>query len=78
MSSSVVMTELSVMWRRRFGCGRCSRRAIAEYKRDHAKQRRRVGSWAPLPGNAGGVSAFAEAGWDAEVARRPHGRTPPW
>ena len=46
---------------------------IAEWKRDHDKRNRESDHRPPLPGTAEAFMRLVEAGWDAEVARRPHG-----
>ncbi|MEQ6326536.1 DUF222 domain-containing protein, partial [Mycobacterium canetti] len=47
---------------------------IAEYKRDHDNSDRPNDQRPPLPGNVEAFLRLVEAGWDAEVARRPHGQ----
>ena len=46
---------------------------IAEWKRDHDKGGLPSDQRPPLPGAVDGFMALVEAGWDAEVVRRPHG-----
>ncbi len=45
---------------------------IAEWKRDHDD--RHAPNRPPLPGTAEAFMRLVEAGWDTEVARRPHGQ----
>jgi hypothetical protein len=45
---------------------------IAEWKRDHDDDRR-TPNRPPLPGAGDAFMRLVEAGWDTEVARRPHG-----
>ncbi|MDT5324781.1 MAG: hypothetical protein QOF25_1933 [Mycobacterium sp.] len=45
---------------------------IAEWKRDHADDAFEQAP--PLPGTVDAFLRLVEAGWDAEVARRPHGQ----
>ncbi|MGX9789273.1 HNH endonuclease signature motif containing protein [Mycobacterium sp. MMS18-G62] len=45
---------------------------ITEYKRDHAD--RASDQSPPFPGTGEAFMRLVEAGWDAEVARRPHGQ----
>uniref|UniRef100_UPI00112C3F34 HNH endonuclease signature motif containing protein n=1 Tax=Mycobacterium tuberculosis TaxID=1773 RepID=UPI00112C3F34 len=47
---------------------------IAEYKRDHDNSDGVSDQRPPLPGNVEAFLRLVEAGWDAEVARRPHGQ----
>ncbi len=47
---------------------------IAEYKRDHDNSDGVSDQRPPLPGNVEAFLRLLEAGWDAEVARRPHGQ----
>jgi hypothetical protein len=46
---------------------------IAEWKRDRENGGRTSASAPPLPGTAQAFMRLVAAGWDAEVARRPHG-----
>jgi hypothetical protein len=46
---------------------------IAEWKRDHEDRGRASETAPPLPGTVEAFMRLVEAGWDAEVARRPHG-----
>ena len=46
---------------------------VAEYKRDHEKERPEQHS-APFPTTGDAFLLLAQAGWDADVARRPHGQ----
>ena len=46
---------------------------IAEWKRDHDDGDRASDQRPPLPGAAEAFMRLVDAGWDAEVARRPHG-----
>ena len=46
---------------------------IAEWKRDHDNRNRESDHRPPLPDTAEAFMRLVEAGWDAEVARRPHG-----
>jgi hypothetical protein len=46
---------------------------IAEWKRDHDDERR-CPNRPPLPNNCDAFMSLVEAGWDADVARRPHGQ----
>ncbi len=46
---------------------------IAEWKRDHDKGNGESDQRPPLPGTVEAFMRLVEAGWDAEVARRPHG-----
>jgi hypothetical protein len=47
---------------------------IAEWKRDHDNSNHPSHQRPPLPGTAEAFMRLVEAGWDAEVARRPHGQ----
>ena len=47
---------------------------IAEWKRDHDTGNRESDHRPPMPGTAEAFMRLVEAGWDAEVARRPHGQ----
>jgi hypothetical protein len=47
---------------------------IAEWKLDHDNGGRASDIVPPLPGTAAAFMRLVEAGWDAEVARRPHGQ----
>ncbi|QUR66067.1 HNH endonuclease signature motif containing protein [Mycobacterium spongiae] len=47
---------------------------IAEWKRDHDTGDRVSDQVPPLPGTVEAFLRLVEAGWDAEVARRPHGQ----
>ena len=46
---------------------------IAEWKHDHGDRDRASDIAPPLPGTAEAFMRLVEAGWDAEVTRRPHG-----
>ena len=46
---------------------------IAEWKHDHENRGRASDIAPPLPGTVEAFMRLVEAGWDAEVARRPHG-----
>ena len=46
---------------------------VAEWKRDH-ERRRRPGQRPPLPNSGAAFLRLVDAGWDAEVAARPHGQ----
>lgn len=46
---------------------------IAEWKRDHANAERSSDQRPPLPATGEAFMRLVEAGWDVEVARRPHG-----
>ena len=46
---------------------------IAEWKLDHEDRGRASDIAPPLPGTVEAFMRLVEAGWDAEVARRPHG-----
>ena len=46
---------------------------IAEWKRDRENRGRATDHRPPLPGTVEAFMRLVEAGWDAEVARRPHG-----
>jgi hypothetical protein len=46
---------------------------IAEWKLDHDNRDRTSDIAPPLPGTVEAFMRLVEAGWDAEVARRPHG-----
>jgi hypothetical protein len=46
---------------------------IAEWKQDHDDRGRPSPDRPPLPSTADAFMRLVEAGWDAEVARRPHG-----
>ena len=48
---------------------------IADWKADHDTGGTEQSP--PLPSTVDGFLRLIEAGWDAEAARRPHGRTPP-
>ena len=53
----------------------CHRDAlVAAWKRDHAEGARVSGQAPPLPGSVEAFLSLVEAGWDSEVARRPHGQ----
>jgi Domain of unknown function (DUF222)/HNH endonuclease len=47
---------------------------IAEWKHDHDNGERPADHAPPFPSAADGFMRLVEAGWDAEVARRPHGQ----
>ncbi len=47
---------------------------VAEWKRDHAGGDRESDQTPPLPDRADAFMRLIEAGWDTEVARRPHGQ----
>ena len=48
---------------------------VAEWKRDHGDSHERVSeNAAPFPSTYEAFMRLVEAGWDAEVARRPHGQ----
>ncbi|WP_425312078.1 DUF222 domain-containing protein [Mycobacterium asiaticum] len=49
---------------------------VAQWKRDHPDGNTAGDdeARAPLPGNGEAFLALIEAGWDADVARRPHGQ----
>ena len=47
---------------------------IAEWKRDHQKDDSPSDHRPPLPGTGAAFMRLVEAGWDADVARRPHGQ----
>ncbi|MCV7164169.1 DUF222 domain-containing protein, partial [Mycobacterium stomatepiae] len=47
---------------------------IAEWKHDHDEGDRASEVAAPVPGTLEAFMRLVEAGWDAEVARRPHGQ----
>ncbi len=47
---------------------------IAEYKHDRDQGERASDSAPPLPGTLEAFLRLVETGWDAEVARRPHGQ----
>jgi hypothetical protein len=47
---------------------------IAEYKRDHGEGDRVCDQAPPLPGTGEAFMRLVECGWDAAVARRPHGQ----
>ena len=47
---------------------------IAEWKRDHDNGNRKSDQRPPMPSTAQAFLRLVEAGWDAEVARRPHGQ----
>jgi len=46
---------------------------IAEWKHDHDNRERPSDQAPPLPGTVEAFMRLVETGWDAEVARRPHG-----
>ena len=46
---------------------------VAEWKRDHQDADPAVEQRPPLPGTMDAFKRLVESGWDAEVARRPHG-----
>ena len=53
----------------------CHRDAlVAAWKRDHAEGARVSGQAPPLPSSVEAFLSLVEAGWDSEVARRPHGQ----
>jgi hypothetical protein len=47
---------------------------VTEWKRDHADSGRVSEQAPPFPGAVDGFMSLIEAGWDTEVARRPHGQ----
>ena len=47
---------------------------IAEWKRDHDTGADQAGQRPPLPNTGAAFLRLVEAGWDAEVAARPHGQ----
>ena len=47
---------------------------VAQWKRDHAEGARVSEQAPPLPGTVEAFLSLVEAGWDSEVARRPHGQ----
>jgi len=47
---------------------------IADWKHDHGEDARPTEQCPPLPGSYEAFLRLVEAGWDAEVARRPHGQ----
>jgi hypothetical protein len=47
---------------------------VTEWKRDHAASDRVSEQTPPFPGAVDGFMSLIEAGWDTEVARRPHGQ----
>ena len=47
---------------------------IADWKHDHDTDDAGVAEQAPFPDAVDGFLSLVEAGWDAEVARRPHGQ----
>ncbi|WP_156664505.1 HNH endonuclease signature motif containing protein, partial [Mycobacterium sp. 852002-51057_SCH5723018] len=46
---------------------------VAQWKQDHGDGERASEQRPPLPGTVEAFLRLVEAGWDAEVARRPHG-----
>jgi hypothetical protein len=47
---------------------------VTEWKRDHGASDRVSEQTPPFPGAVDGFMSLIEAGWDTEVARRPHGQ----
>jgi len=47
---------------------------VTEWKRDHAASDRGSEQTPPFPGAVDGFMSLIEAGWDTDVARRPHGQ----
>jgi len=47
---------------------------VTEWKRDHGMGDRVSEQTPPFPGAVDGFMSLVEAGWDTEVARRPHGQ----